>query len=227
MAPRPEVGLSRWTAGRIVALVIGALLVLVSLAPAGCRGDGPVGRPHSARGGLCHHRRPRVLHHRFGTGDRFDRARLGRGRLAVFPGPAGRGSDPGHADELRLAAVRRDRPLHRRRPLPRGREPHRHLRVLGRQDGGSRRRHARIRSRNAGLLGRLRHRHWSPDPGVGPHRRIVDRRRDERRRTTRDRRGGGPGGPHAGRALDRRRLAGRRGGLPGRRSALDRGRAPP
>ena len=52
---------------------------------AGRWGNGPVGRPHPARRGLCHDRRPRVLHLRIGIGDRVDRTRIGRGRLAVSP----------------------------------------------------------------------------------------------------------------------------------------------
>src|SRR3712207_8358522 len=37
----------------------------------------------------------------------------------LFRSPAERGSHPGHAGEVRRAAVRRDRPLRRRRSLPR------------------------------------------------------------------------------------------------------------
>jgi hypothetical protein len=51
------------------------------------RGNGPVGRPYPAGRGLCHDRRPPVLHPRIGIGDRADPSRIGRDRLAVRPGP--------------------------------------------------------------------------------------------------------------------------------------------
>ena len=130
-----------------------ALLVLLG------SGERPCGPTRPARRGLCHHRCPPLLHLRSGAGDRVDRDRIGRGQLDVSPRCSTR-SDPGYPDDLRPAAVRGDRPIHGGRSLPRRGRPHGHHRVLGRQDGGCRGRSGRIRSGNAGLLGRL-HRVWT------------------------------------------------------------------
>ena len=92
-----------------------------------------VGRPHAARRGLCHDRRPHVFDLRFCPSDRVDRARIGRGWLALLSRPPRRGSDPSHADEPRPAAVRGHRPLDGRRALSRRGRPHGHHGVLGRR----------------------------------------------------------------------------------------------
>ena len=212
--PEAAVRPSRWTAGRITALVIGSLLVLASV---GLLSGGAVALwadvTQRDAAGLRHDRRSHVLHVRIGVGDRAGRARLARGRVAVLIRPARERPDPSHAGEHRLGTVRGDRPRRRGRSLPRRGEPLGHLGLLDERGGGHRRRHARIGSRSAGLLGRLRDRSRRPDPDVGSRQRIVDGGRDERRRATRGRREGGPGSRVSGSAGDRHRRAGDRRAL--------------
>ena len=132
--PAAAVRPSRWTAGRITALVIGSLLVLASV---GLLGGGAVALwadAHPARRGrLRHDRRSHVLHVRIGVGDRAGPARFARGRVAVLIRPARERPDPRHAGEHRLGAVRGDRPHRRGRSLPRRGEPHGHLGLLDEQ----------------------------------------------------------------------------------------------
>ncbi len=216
--PAAAVRPSRWTGGRITALVIGSLLVLVSV---GLLGGGAVAlwadaTQRDAAGYVT------TDVHTFSTSGSAlatEPAELdspGVGWL-YSSGPARERPDPRHAGEHRLGAVRGDRPLRRGRPLPRRGEPHGHLGLLDERGGGDRWRHARIGSRNAGLLGRLRHRPGRPDPDVGSRQRVVDGGRDERRRATRGRCGSGPGSRVSGSAGDRHRRAGDRRALPGRR----------
>ena len=202
---------SGWTPGRITALAIGALLVLVSIGLLGVGGTGlwadltqrdPAGYVTTDV-------------HAFSTSGsalvtdpvELDSPGVGWLYSSVV---LGEGSYPGHAGGLRLAGLRGDRSSN---------DVDRYLagvnHTLISEFWGTRCRPSRfcdrIRARNAGVLGRLRHRPWGPDADLGSGQRSVDRRRDERRRATRDRRGGGPGSYVSGTAGHRHRLVGGRG----------------
>ena len=214
----------RWTAGRIASLVIGALLVLMSLAPLGAGGTALWADLTQREGGYV-------------TSDVHEFSTVGS---AVTTEPTKIGSagvlySPRLLGEIRIRVtsanpstrpVRRDRTLERRRSLPRRRAPHRRLRLLRGHSGAGRRRFSRNRSRDAELLGCLDRWRRDSDPELGPGERIVASRRDERRRPPRNQRWGGPRSSHAGCAVDRDRLAGRRLRLLRRRGALVRERFP-
>ena len=169
---------SRWTAGRIAALVIGALLVLFSLALLGAGGTALWADRTQRDAGYV-----TTDVHEFstsgsalatestelgsaGVGWLYSPGLLGKVRIRVTPASSGSplfvGSAARRDVDRYLAGVN-----------------HTVISDFWGQGGGRRRRPARIRSRNAGLLGRLRHRLRGPDPGVGPDRRVVDRRGDE------------------------------------------------
>ena len=199
---------SGWTAGRITAIVIGTLLVLLSLALLGAGGTALWADRTQRDGGYV-----TTDVHEFSTsGRRWRQCRPSWDRRG-WAGCTPRGCSTKFGYESRRRAPARrcssGSTFHGCRSLPHGREPHRHQRVLGGEDGGSRRRRARIRSRNAGLLGRLLHRLRGPDSRVGSRRRIVDGRRDECRWTPRDRRRADTQSPHAGGVVDRYRLPSR------------------
>ena len=162
---------SEWTAGRIAALAIGALLVLVSLALLGTGGTGLWADLTQRDAGYV-----TTDVHEFSTSGSAlatEPTKLGSAGVGWLysPGLLGEGSDPRHARELRPAAVRGHRSLGRRRSLPRRGGPHAHFRLLRGQGGGHRRRRAPIRSRNAALLGRLRRPAPEPEPWCGTRRR--------------------------------------------------------
>ena len=213
--PRPKAAdrPSRWTAGRITALVIGALLVLLSLALLGAGGTALWADRTQRDGGYVTTDVHDVLHLRLGTGDRVDRARIGGGRLALLSeacstrfGSGSRRRAPARRCSWGSAPPRTSIATSPGSTTPSS--PSSGETKTETVAGGAPR--SAPGTQNfwvASDTGRgARTLVWDPD------RRIVDGRGDECRRATRDRRGRGPGSPNAGRAVDRRRRARRRGG---------------
>ena len=175
--------------------------------PARRRRNGPVGRPHAARRGLRHDRRPRRSRppdrhwrprrpssDRPGFGWLYSPGLLGKVRIRVTPASSGPplfvGIGPSSDVERYLAGV----------------EPHGHHRFFGAEktenvDGGPPR--SAPGTQNFWVASD----HWprTTEPVLEPDRRIVDGRGNERRRAHRDRRGRGPGSAHAGPAVGRHR----------------------
>ena len=120
-----------WGAGRIIAIVAGALLILISVGLLGVGGVA-VWAGFQRDGGYV----TTDVQEFSASGSALatDPVDLGsEGVSWVYSsGLPRQRPDPGHADDLRPAAVRRHRPLRRRLRIPRGGEPHSHLRLLGR-----------------------------------------------------------------------------------------------
>ena len=167
---RPLLAASGWTGGRIAAVAIGVLLVLVALALLGAGGTALWADRTQRDGGYV----------TTGVHD-FSTAGSALATVSTELGSAGIGwmYSPGLLDEVRIRVRRRvpaqgcswGSALRERRSLPRRGEPHRHHRVLGREvetvTGGQ----AEIRSYDTELLGRFLHGlrsrtlEWEPTDG--------------------------------------------------------------